>query len=179
MGRPEWESALKLSTIWEFTDIRDLAIRELSKMDIGVDAIMLGREYSVASLLLQGCVKLAKREETISTEDGQMLGWETAIQLFQVREAGIKATYGRKGDKIKPTYDYESRIRSIFAQQLADAEVAQVPVDPTTLSSTCVDNCPLAPSKVERNGKFYMENIIFLVGSLSLRSLILPVHHPH
>jgi hypothetical protein len=65
LGRSEWESTLKLSTLWELGDLRALAIQNLSKIEMReVDQITLGKEYRVAGWLVKGYTKLAKRDNT-------------------------------------------------------------------------------------------------------------------
>jgi hypothetical protein len=169
MGQLTWVSALKLSTMWGFIDIRDLAIQELLKIDMEATVmVVLGKVYGVESLVLRGYVELAKRTESISTEEGQRLGMDTVIKLYEVREAGIKASFVKTKTFYKRTteqYNYDNHIRLSLASQLAEASVPQAPVDPTIPSSQRLDDGPLAStaSKPVRNGKFYMESIVFLV----------------
>jgi len=85
----EWISALKLSTMWEFPDIRNGAIHELSKaeMEMGsVDKIECGRKFEKKEWLLDGYVGLLKRTETITDEEAERLGWKTAAKLLRIRE---------------------------------------------------------------------------------------------
>ncbi|KIM71307.1 hypothetical protein PILCRDRAFT_830429 [Piloderma croceum F 1598] len=75
LGRSEWESTLKLSTLWELRDLRTLAIQNLSKIEMReVDQITLGMEYRVADWLVKGYTKLAQRDNTISEDEGDILG---------------------------------------------------------------------------------------------------------
>jgi hypothetical protein len=72
-------SVLKLSTIWEFTDIRGRAIQELLKEDMGmktVEKIECARSFRVKEWLLDGYIELLKRAETITNEEGERLGWK-------------------------------------------------------------------------------------------------------
>ena len=175
MDQPTWVSALKLSTMWGFIDIRDLAIQELLKIDMeATDMVELGKYYGVESLVLRGYIELAKRTESISTREGQRLGLDTTIELYQVREASVKASFVKTKNVYKRTteqYDYNNHIRRSLASQLAEAAMAQASVDPTIL---CLDDGPLASmaSKPVRNGKFYMESIVFLVRYFSWDGLI-------
>lgn len=171
LGRSEWESTLKLSTLWELGDLRTLAIQKLSKIEMReVDQIMLGKEYRVADWLVKGYTKLAERENAISEDEGEILDPKSVIRLVQVREAGIKGSFV-KVPNIKSrytksrTYDYENAIGSVFAQQIADAERVSEAVDPTICPSIQLVGCPLALliAQPKRNIMFYMESVIFLV----------------
>jgi len=172
IGGYEWEAVLKLSTMWECGDTRTVAIQELSKIKIGeAEKIMLSKEYGVASWLFKGYTELAKREEIVSEEEGEILGPETVVRLLRVREAGIKASFVKAGCKnhLKRTeHNYEDAIREMFAQQLTDAEQPHASVDPTVPPSQCHDDHPPALLP-KRNEKFYMKSIVFLVRRIRVR----------
>ncbi|KAF7356245.1 hypothetical protein MVEN_00956000 [Mycena venus] len=93
MTKDEWISVLKLSTQWWFLAARDLAIQQLNdRNDVtSVDRIVLARKYNVPTWLRMGYTDLARRDESISREEAEKIGWETAYQLGQVREAEIKS----------------------------------------------------------------------------------------
>jgi hypothetical protein len=85
----EWISVLKLSTMWEFTDIREKAIQELSKKDTGmgsIEKIECAKSFEVKKWFLEGSVELLQRAETITGEEAERLGWEIATKLFLLRE---------------------------------------------------------------------------------------------
>ncbi|KAJ7699027.1 hypothetical protein B0H17DRAFT_1049944 [Mycena rosella] len=92
MRKEEWVSVLKLSTLWRFLDARDLAIKQLTSIGLGsVEGILLSRQYDVAPWLRAGYTDLAQREEGISLEDAEKIGWQTTVRLYQTREAAIKS----------------------------------------------------------------------------------------
>jgi len=74
--------------MWEFTDIRERAIQELSKeKSMGpIEKIEYGKSYEVKEWLLEGYVELLKRAETITSEEAERLGWKTAAKLLLLRE---------------------------------------------------------------------------------------------
>jgi hypothetical protein len=75
--------------MWEFTDIRERAIQELSEdkdaME-SIDKIERGRSYNVKKWEMEGYVELLKRDETITNEEAERLGWKTAAKLLILRE---------------------------------------------------------------------------------------------
>jgi len=174
MNRYEWESALILSTMWDFREIRALAIQKLSQMKAReVDKITLRRKYGVASWLLEGYTDLAAREGIIE-EGGEKLGGETVVRLFRVREAGFKDRYVsvrcrgsssfRYYSKSTAPYDCKNAIWSTIAQQLTDAENDPALVNFTVHSSQHRGDCASAASinEPKKNENFYMESIVFL-----------------
>ncbi|KAJ3820656.1 hypothetical protein F5880DRAFT_930044 [Lentinula raphanica] len=90
LARPheEWASILKLSNLWDFPNVKELAIRELEKLEIPlVDRIVLYQDHQVdAELRLPLYVELASREATLDHDESTRLGFRTAIVIFQARE---------------------------------------------------------------------------------------------
>jgi hypothetical protein len=75
--------------MWEFTDIRERAIQELSedKDAMGpIDKIERGRSYNVKKWEMEGYIELLKRAETVTNEEAERLGWKTAAKLLRLRE---------------------------------------------------------------------------------------------
>lgn len=112
MGREEWISVLKLSTMWTFGKLRQSAIKWLGELNVNpVEKVMLARTYKVASLLVQGYKELIQRKEGPSVEEAKVLGYEAAIRLYEKRErqhhlkvslvADIEKTFKEELDSIK------------------------------------------------------------------------------
>jgi hypothetical protein len=140
-----------------------------------VDQITLEKEYQVVDWLVKGYTKLAERDNTISEDEGDLLGPKSVILLFQVREAGIKGSFPKvaKSKYIRlQSYDYENAIWPVFAQQLADAERVSESVDPTICPSIQSYGCPSASLILQpiQNIMFYMESVIFLVIHVQVRA---------
>jgi len=74
--------------MWEFNDIRERAIQELSKeKSMGpIEKIEYGKSYEVKEWVLEGYVGLLKRAETVTSEEAERLGWKTAVKLILLRE---------------------------------------------------------------------------------------------
>ena len=150
-----------------------MAIRSLEDDLDSVDKISLGQAYGVPDWLLSGYNTLVKRDRTISGQEGRRLGPDTTAGLHEIREAGIKASVHPiktsqsryKGYLKVAMYDYESHIQSLFSQELADAAVSRIVIR-TVVESQPIDGNPagFVNSQSVRNGRFYMECIVFLVG---------------
>ncbi|KAJ6581992.1 hypothetical protein B0H19DRAFT_1019018 [Mycena capillaripes] len=133
MVKDDWISVLKLSTLWYFLDARDLAIKQLNgRADIGsIERILLARQYDVAPWLRMGYTDLARREEGISLEDAEKIGWQVTVRLYQTREAAIKS-YSKShagrhhGSQSFQHADVEGTFREDFRQaELASAAYAR------------------------------------------------------
>ena len=87
MNTEGWQSVLKLSTMWEFIEMRNVAIEALDAIRLSpIDKVLFGREFGVYHWLSEGYVALAKDSATISNHDSEKLGWETATRLLRVRD---------------------------------------------------------------------------------------------
>jgi hypothetical protein len=74
--------------MWTFGELRQLAIQRLGRLSNinPVEKVILARNYKVESLLVQGYKELIKRKEGPSVEEAKVLGYETAIRLYEKRE---------------------------------------------------------------------------------------------
>jgi hypothetical protein len=91
MTREEWTSALRLSTMWEFADVRKRAIESMSELDLDpADKILFGKKYRVTPWLEQGYRALIQKQESITKEElerqGRALGWETVARILRIRD---------------------------------------------------------------------------------------------
>lgn len=93
-----WLSVLKLSSMWDFPELRKMAVDELSKIPMNsLPKIMLARKYSISNWLLTGYQDLVKRSAAVTLKEAKELGWETAILIFQIREEEFAKISVRKG----------------------------------------------------------------------------------
>ncbi|KAJ6520733.1 hypothetical protein B0H19DRAFT_1277873 [Mycena capillaripes] len=93
LKREEWISVLHLASLWDFIEVRDLAVQQLSLYAEGTlnatERIVLGRKHDVSSWLRSGYTELAKRKTPISSEEAAKIGWEVTLQICQLREAAV------------------------------------------------------------------------------------------
>lgn len=84
----EWSSILRLSNLWGFDNVKELAIQQLETLDLPlVDRIVLYQDHNVDwDLRVPLYVALASRENTLDHEESQRLGFRTAIGIFHARE---------------------------------------------------------------------------------------------
>ena len=78
---------LKLSVVWEFPEVKDLAIRELEKKDIpDAKRIKLYHENQVdKNILIPRYAALCEREAHLTIEEGLDLGMETVVMIAACR----------------------------------------------------------------------------------------------
>ncbi|KAK1223754.1 hypothetical protein PQX77_013372 [Marasmius sp. AFHP31] len=87
-----WLSVLKLSSLWNFIQIRRMAIERLSTVSTisfnAIDRIVRGREYGVAQWFIEGIVTIAS-EYLINIEhaDARRIGLETTVSLYHFKSA--------------------------------------------------------------------------------------------
>ncbi|KAK0241235.1 hypothetical protein EDD85DRAFT_818140 [Armillaria nabsnona] len=98
-GKNQWISVLRLSTMWHLSDIRQLAIKYLqqdAKLD-AVERVVLAKAYSVSLWLRTGYLSLVKRAQPLSVEEAEQIGFQSAIQVYQVREDAVVKQAGNRG----------------------------------------------------------------------------------
>ncbi|KAI6124778.1 hypothetical protein EDD16DRAFT_1703578 [Pisolithus croceorrhizus] len=89
LSQTQWISVLRLSTMWEFKDLREVAIQHLdlpSRPLAPVEKFVLASKYGIKRWLLPALTQLAERPWPISVEEGRRIGLENALKLAAVRE---------------------------------------------------------------------------------------------
>ncbi|KAF9012718.1 hypothetical protein BDQ17DRAFT_1344506 [Cyathus striatus] len=123
----EWISVLKLSTMWNFTDIRKRAIDELSTAKFDpVEKILLAKVHKIPSWLIGGYNELIRRRESISVEEATRLGTETTVGLFHIREEiAPTAEYYSYGHRAaRENQNFTDNIKRKFQAELKEIEAA-------------------------------------------------------
>jgi hypothetical protein len=85
-----WISALKISDMYGFDSIRELAIRELStpKKLEPVLGILLGINYNVGQWVVSGCGALINRGNGPRADEAKLLGEDITTLIWDLREQG-------------------------------------------------------------------------------------------
>lgn len=129
MSKEEWISVLKLATMWNFKEIRALAISNLSKQTIDpIEQILLAKSYNVPQWLHSGYDAIAQRSRMLSLDEAEQLGYPTAIRVFQVREQarvdGWVNTYDHRygHDGVPPVGETSRIIENVFENELRVAK---------------------------------------------------------
>ncbi|KAF8806707.1 hypothetical protein BYT27DRAFT_7191277 [Phlegmacium glaucopus] len=91
----EWVSILKLSTLWDFSDVRQTAITKLDSSFTNWDSemlkkILLGITYHSTQLFISGCLKLSDRPDPLTETEAMELGYDIAFRLGNLRERRLK-----------------------------------------------------------------------------------------
>ncbi|KAF5316957.1 hypothetical protein D9611_003684 [Ephemerocybe angulata] len=99
LSRSEWLVVLKLSTMWNFSDHRKLAITQLTKYmeENPMKAVKYAREVGVYEWLLSGYFTLAQRDEPLNENEAAQLGLPVAFNLCGLRERWLLNKYKRQG----------------------------------------------------------------------------------
>jgi len=79
---------LKLANRWTFPEVKNLAVRELEKLEFpDLDRIAIYQAYAVDRRLLVPCyARLCEREEPLTLPEGMKLGMETTLMIARARE---------------------------------------------------------------------------------------------
>jgi len=87
-GKDQWLTILKLATQWEFPEIRNLAIRQLERLNLQpIEKIALYKQYKVNhNLLLPSYMLLCRNGKLPSHEEGKRLSLDTVLRIASARE---------------------------------------------------------------------------------------------
>ncbi|KAJ7149747.1 hypothetical protein C8R43DRAFT_498983 [Mycena crocata] len=129
MTKDHWVSVLKLSTMWRFLHIRELAIQHLdSQVKDKAEGIVLARKYHVAAWLRSGYRALAEAAHPgMTLHDAELIGWDTAIKIYRVREGAVVrniVVQPSRGNYLKSNeYFAGAEIEETFGDELQRAEL--------------------------------------------------------
>ena len=106
-----WYAVLKISTLMRVRELHALAIMKLDSSTLSpMEKINLGIEYNIESWLMGGYNDFVRREEVISVEDEEQLGWSRTSALFRIRHRVLQGQH----------VNVSSDIRNAFKNEFAD-----------------------------------------------------------
>jgi hypothetical protein len=124
----EWISILKLSTMWEFTPLRQYALTQIPEFEISsARRINLARDYHIQEWLLPALVGYAQQADAITADDVDLLGWEFVLKLLQAREQmgnlQVGHAYGyvvfyNPGIEARVAHDFTKAIEVVFREEI-------------------------------------------------------------
>ncbi|KAH7344493.1 hypothetical protein B0J17DRAFT_726629 [Rhizoctonia solani] len=80
-------SALRISTAYDFPNLRNYTMQELEKASLSaIERIQIAREFGLASWEAPAYSELSKRETTLTEEEAQILGFSAFAMIAQARE---------------------------------------------------------------------------------------------
>ncbi|KAH8115180.1 hypothetical protein DFH11DRAFT_1587378 [Phellopilus nigrolimitatus] len=86
----KWSSILRLAHLWKFPKVKELAVREMDRLDIApVDKAVMAREYEVDPArrwLDTAYAALGARDSPLTKNEGLRLGLDVVLHLAEVRE---------------------------------------------------------------------------------------------
>ncbi|KZP04073.1 hypothetical protein FIBSPDRAFT_767982, partial [Athelia psychrophila] len=81
-----WISVLHLAAEWDFTNIKFLAIGNLTATATVIDKIVLGRRYSITDWLPGAYEAVCTRADPLNLEEGMKLGVEDTVRTSAARQ---------------------------------------------------------------------------------------------
>src|SRR6267154_468537 len=90
-SKDHWVTILDLATRWSFPVVRDLAARQLQKLDMKpVERILTYNKYNLDKSLLLPAYTFLCKQSSRSVEDGEQLGMHTVLKISEAREYAQK-----------------------------------------------------------------------------------------
>ncbi|KAG6325823.1 hypothetical protein ID866_13266, partial [Astraeus odoratus] len=107
----EWLSVIKLARMWEMDEVCKKAIKMVPYSSVNknaVEKVGLAFQYDIDEWLVPGLNELAKRAEPVSMKDVELLGWEVALKVAEVRESLVISTKAHDRVPLPPSGAQES-----------------------------------------------------------------------
>ncbi|KAM6502791.1 hypothetical protein JOM56_002768 [Amanita muscaria] len=142
----DWSVILRLAHRWTFHEVKDLAVRELQKLDSpDIDRIVLYHDCQVdRNLLIPRYAAICEREEPLTLEEGMRLGLETTLMLARAREyARGRVLSSGERSPISATiarHEMVGLIRQLFGIPPSRAEESDVANTITVMAPTVTTN---------------------------------------
>ncbi|KAJ8586626.1 hypothetical protein M405DRAFT_743285, partial [Rhizopogon salebrosus TDB-379] len=113
-SKDHWVTILDLATRWKFPNVRDLAVRQLQKLDMKpVERIITYYKYNLDQTLLLPAFTLLCKQSSRSVEDGEQLGMPTVLKISEARESAQRVAA-------------EQGCSSPTSADVADEEIAEI-----------------------------------------------------
>jgi hypothetical protein len=122
------EGALRLARKWMFKELHAEFVRKIGddslNWECGVspaDRIRMAREHQIPQWLRLVLLELVLREENLSSEELQALGWEASAKVIKLRERRLKES--SNFDKVGYSKMMERSIETSFEDELGRIDV--------------------------------------------------------
>ncbi|EJD08155.1 uncharacterized protein FOMMEDRAFT_74122 [Fomitiporia mediterranea MF3/22] len=159
----KWSSILRLAHTWKFPKVKELAVREMDKLEISpVDKAVMAREFEVdpkRRWLETAYAELGAREQPITKEEGTRLGLDVVLHLAEVRERirerrRLEAE-AREAASVAASRHPRSPMLSSY-EQLTRHRRSPLPAAPVTdwpqyVATVATDSRPISPAESERS----------------------------
>ncbi|KAF8331243.1 hypothetical protein F5887DRAFT_218845 [Amanita rubescens] len=86
----EWQSVLKLTSLYEMTQVKKFAIEKMNTLLITLPALQihLAKTYDIREWLAPGFLRLAHRIKPLDEEDAGLVGLSDSFKICALREKG-------------------------------------------------------------------------------------------
>lgn len=119
LSMERWIMVLDLATKWEFQQVRNWAILNLTeKVTDPVRKVHLAIKYKVSEWLFGACLDVVKRPEPLTIQEAKLLGLEFTIKLARVRETRFSMGNQVSGPNPKKTGELPYAIRPLGDEAL-------------------------------------------------------------
>lgn len=97
---PVLTSALRLSTTYDYPDLRSFSLEKLEQVSLSaVERVRFAREFDIPAWEEAAYVELCERDEAISPTEASALGMDAFVQVARIREMEQR----RRGEMVNAT----------------------------------------------------------------------------
>ena len=107
-----WTHILRMAHLWEFRDIRLLAMDKLRDRAPPVDRLVLARQYDIPSWVETARSELRARKDSLTLFEAQRLDIEDVVNIYSSREVALTRTIESMRESLEERP--ERSVRSLF-----------------------------------------------------------------
>lgn len=136
-----WLSILKLANRWTFDSVKELAVRELEKIDIeAIEKIGIYHDHNISRLyLIPSYIAVCKRDKSLSFTEGMKLGMETVLRIAEARER-LRQQASESGIRTPTFEDFEDAEVEVLIRGIFNLGPRPVSPSPVTAPSNGVNS---------------------------------------
>jgi len=157
----DWTNILSLAHRWSFPEVKNLAVREMEKIEFPViDRIVTYHANEVdRNLLIPRYAALCEREDPLTLPEGMSLGMETTLMIARAREyaRANPTSSGLRSPTVSNVRGNELHhiVRDLFGitpLEPGEDEESESALPPNSSASVTADPTPQEPSNTHVNG---------------------------
>ena len=143
----EWTSILELANEWSFVEVKNLAVRELEKLEIDpIEKVYIYHRFNISrSYLVVSYAAIVTRQSPLNLVEGRKLGLDTSLKIAEGRERLREQVTQRLGVRSPGPEDFETKDVDQLVRELFEVPT-RPPGGPTNgRQATPSDSRPSSP----------------------------------
>lgn len=116
----EWTSILELANEWSFVEVKNLAVRELEKLEIDpIEKVYIYHRFNISrGYLVVSYASIVTRQGPLTLTEGRKLGLDTSLKIAEARERLRSQVSERNGVRSPMPDDFDPKDVDTIVREL-------------------------------------------------------------